>query len=92
MRLSEDKIKERFAAERERLQKTLENDRKAAEDYAKDFDRMQKFQAEQLAKMMAEAEKRREAMMNMLNEREQAMLARFKQEQEQSQEPAPAAE
>jgi hypothetical protein len=76
---TEEAIKQRFSQQRAHLEETLERDRKAAEQYAKDFDRMQKFQAEQLAKIMASAEQRREAMLQRLNEHEQSMLERFRQ-------------
>jgi hypothetical protein len=75
---TEEAIKQRFAQQRARLGETLERDRKAAEQYAKDFDRMQKYQAGRLADLMARAEKRREAVMQRLDEHEQSMLERFR--------------
>ena len=87
--VTEDAIKQRFADQRARLTEEIERDRKAAEEYAKDFARMQKFRAEQLAEMMGRAEKRREAMLQRLDEREQAVLERFRQRQQpESQPPA----
>jgi hypothetical protein len=75
---TEEAIKQRFSQQRARLEETLERDRKAAEQYAKDFARMQKFQAGRLAQLMAQAEKRREAVIQRLNEHEQSMLERFR--------------
>ena len=80
--VTEEAIKKRFAEQRAHLTEELERDRKAAEEYAKDFARMQKYRAEQLAEMMARAEKRREAVVQRLNEREQAILERFRQRQQ----------
>ena len=80
--VTEDAIKQRFAEQRAHLTEELDRDRKAAEEYAKDFARMQKYRAEQLAEMMARAEQRREAMLQRLDEHEQAILQRFRQRQQ----------
>ena len=77
--LTEVKIKQRFANQRETLQKAIAQDRKRAEQYARDFARYQKYQAEQLANIMAAAEKQRELMLKRLDQREQRVLENFRQ-------------
>ncbi len=77
--LTIEKIKQRFTEKREKLKKMIEQDRKRAEQYARDFDRYQKYQALQLAKIMAQAEQQRERMLDRLAEREQQVLKSFKQ-------------
>lgn len=80
--MSEAKIKQRFAEQRELLQKAIEQDRKRAEKYARDFDRYQKYQAKQLARIMADAERQRELMLKHLDQREQRVLENFRQQQQ----------
>jgi hypothetical protein len=77
--LTEEKIKQRFAAQRELLQKAIEQDRQRAEKYARDFDRYQKYQADQLASIMSAAEKQRDLMLKRLELREQRVLENFRQ-------------
>ena len=79
--LTEEKIRQRFARQKANLQESLERDRKAAEKYASDFARMQKYQADRLAEIMADAEKRREMMLQRLEQREQELLEQFRQQQ-----------
>ncbi|MBT3203608.1 MAG: hypothetical protein HOM14_01730 [Gammaproteobacteria bacterium] len=76
--MTEDKIKARFAKRKAQVEKTVAHDRKHAEKYAKDFARFQKHQADQLAKIMARAEKQREAMLNRIDKREQRVLENFR--------------
>ncbi len=78
-KLTDQKIKQRFANQRDLLQKAIEQDRKRAEQYARDFARYQKYQAEQLASMMSAAEKQRELMLKRLDQREQRVLENFRQ-------------
>lgn len=85
--LTEELIKQRFAKQKETLQKAIDRDRKQAEQYARDFARYQKFQAEQLAKMMEQAEKHREQLIKRLEQREQHMLETFRQRSDKSAEP-----
>jgi len=89
--MTEDKIKQRFAKRLADLNESLDRDRKQAEKYAKDFARLQKFQADRLAEIMAQAEKRREAMVERLKQREQQVLEQFRQQQQPAAEKAPAA-
>ncbi len=77
--LTEAKIRQRFAEQREILQKAIEQDRKRAEKYARDFARYQKYQAQQLADIMAQAEKHRDQMLKRLDQREQQVLENFRQ-------------
>ncbi len=75
--MTAEKIKKHFAKHKARIEETIARDRKQAEKYAKDFSRYQKHQADQLAKIMAKAEKQREAMLNRLGKREQRALENF---------------
>jgi len=79
--MTEAKIKQRFAEQREVLQTAIERDRKRAEKYARDFDRYQKYQAQQLARIMADAERQRESMLKHIDQREQRVLENFRQHQ-----------
>jgi hypothetical protein len=88
--MTEEKIKQRFEKHKAALQESLDRDRKAAEKYAQDFARFQKYQADRLAEIMADAEKRREAMMQRLEQQEQRVLEDFRSQQQA--EPAPAPE
>lgn len=77
--VTEDKIRQRFAKQKARVEKIIAQDRKRAEKYAKDFARFQKHQADQLAKIMAKAEQQREIMFNNISKREQQVLETFRQ-------------
>ncbi len=77
--LTEAKIRQRFAEQREILQKAIEQDRKRAQKYARDFARYQKYQAQQLADIMAQAEQHRQQMLKRLDQREQRVLQNFRQ-------------
>ncbi len=79
--LTEEKIKERFAKRKAKMTEILNRDRKAAEKYAQDYARLQKHQADSLADIMAKAEKRREAILQRIDQMEQKVLERFKQNQ-----------
>ena len=79
--MTEEKIKQRFAKQLADLEERLERDRKAAEKYAKDFARLQKFRADRLAEIMADAEERRQGMVKRLKEQEQNILQRFREHQ-----------
>lgn len=79
--MTEEKIKQRFARQKADLQASIERDRKAAEKYASDFARLQKYQADRLAEMMARAEERREQMMQRLQQREDQVLQQFREQQ-----------
>jgi len=76
--MTEEKISKHFSRLKSRMEKTVAQDRKAAEKYAKDFARFQKHQADQLAKIMANAEKQREAMIKRVAEREKLVLEKFR--------------
>jgi hypothetical protein len=88
--LTEEIIKQRFAKRKAALEENLDRDRKAAEKYAQDFARYQKYQADRLAEIMAEAEKRREAMLQRLEQHEQQMLEDFRSQQQQPDATTPA--
>lgn len=79
--MTEEKIKQRFAKQKADLEANLERDRKAAERYAKDFARLQKFQADRLAEIMAKAEERRVEMLQRLEQQEKQVLEQFRQQQ-----------
>lgn len=79
--MTEEKIKARFAKRKAALNEVMDRDRKAAEKYAQDFARLQKYQADRLAEIMSKAEKQREARLKRLDEQEQKMLERFRQSQ-----------
>ncbi len=79
--MTEEKIKQRFAKQKEELQASLDRDRKAAEKYASDFARLQKYQADRLAEMMARAEDRRAQMLQRLEEQEKRVLEQFREQQ-----------
>lgn len=76
--MTEEKIKQRFAKRKSVMNKVLEKDRKAAEKYAQEFSRFQKHQSDSLAQLMARAEKRREQMLQRLDEQEQQVLENFR--------------
>jgi hypothetical protein len=84
-----EQIKERFAKRRAAMEKSMDRDRKAAEKYAKDFARLQKYRADRLAEIMAQAEQRRQEVLKRLDEQEQAVLQRF-QDDQQGNKPAEA--
>lgn len=76
--MTEEKIKQHFAKRIARINETISLDRKRAEKYAKDFARFQKHQADQLAKIMAKAEKQRERLLSRINKQEQKALENFR--------------
>lgn len=78
--MTEEKIKQRFAQRRGRMEQTIAHDRKEAEKYARDFARYQKFQADKLAEIMARAEKQRETMLNRIDIQETQALEKFNQQ------------
>ncbi len=80
--MTEQRIQQQFAAQREQLKDMIERDRDAATRYAQDFAKYQKQQADALKDLMARAEKRREAMLQHLDTREQQVLERFRQYQQ----------
>lgn len=86
--MTEEKIKDRFAKQKVELQASLERDRKAAAKYASDFARLQKFQADRLAEIMAKAEERRESMLQRLEEQEKRALEQFREQQKPLEKPA----
>ena len=77
--VTEEQIKQRFSARKEKLKKMLDQDRKAAVEYAQDFSRYQKQQSDNLVKLMARAEKRRTAIFKRLEEQEKRVLEQFRQ-------------
>ncbi len=79
--MTEEKIKQRFAKQKEDLQANLDRDRKAAEKYAADFARFQKYQADRLTEIMARAEERRGQMLQRLEEQEKRVLLQFREQQ-----------
>ncbi len=80
--ITEEMIKKRFAKQKARVEKAVAFDRKQAEKYAKDFARYQKYQADQLAKIMAKAEKQRQKMIDRVDEQEKRALENFKKRTE----------
>jgi hypothetical protein len=80
--ITAEQIKERFAKRRAAMEKSMDRDRKAAEKYAKDFARLQKYRADRLAEIMAQAEERRQEVLKRLDEQEQAVLQRFNDDQQ----------
>ncbi len=76
--MTEEKIKERFAAQKARITESIERDREAAKKYAEDFARMQKHQADRLAELMDKAEKRRGEILTRIDEQEQRALIYFR--------------
>lgn len=76
--VTEETIKQRFAEQKEILQKQLDKDRAAADEYAKNFAEYQKLRADQLAQIMKRAEISRQAVMIQLEEAEKNALAKFK--------------
>lgn len=83
-KMTEEKIRQHFAKRKEQMTESMERDRKDAENYARDFARMQKFQSDRLAKIMANAEKQREEMLKRLDAQEKHMLENFNKQQEAS--------
>jgi hypothetical protein len=83
--MTEARIQQQFAAQREQLLDMIERDRDAATRYAQDFAKYQKQQADALKDLMSRAEKRREAMLQHLDKREQQVLERFRQYQQAKQ-------
>lgn len=77
--MTEEKIKERFAQRRAAVSEAMDEDRKAAEQYAEDFERLQKYRADQLTRMMDKAEERRQAMLKRIDDMEQKALERFRE-------------
>jgi len=87
--MTEERIRQRYAKIKENIQKSNEQDRKEAEKYAQDFSKYQKYQAEQLRKIMAQAEQQRSNMLTKIAQQEQRALERFRQQQKpQTIEPA----
>lgn len=82
--MTQESIKKHFAKRKAMMTESVERDRKDAEKYAQDFARMQKFQADRLAKMMANAEKQREAMLKRIDAQEKHMLEKFNKQQNTS--------
>lgn len=76
--MTEEKIKARFTQRKAHMTAALERDRKSAEQYARNFARMQKHQADKLADIMANAEKRREKILKSINEQQQRVLENFR--------------
>lgn len=79
--MTADKIKEMFAKRREKMSEMLEMDRNAAQKYAEDFARLQKYEADYLDKIMERAEKRRQQMLERLDTSEKVALERFEERQ-----------
>jgi uncharacterized membrane-anchored protein YhcB (DUF1043 family) len=88
--MTEAKIKERFAKRKAAMTEMMERDRKAAEKYAQDYARLQKHQADTLAEIMANAEKRREDMLKRIDDMEKKVLQRFQESKAAEQKPAAA--
>ena len=87
--MTEERILKRYAQLKQAMQKNNEQDRKEAEKYAQDFAKYQKYQAEQLHKIMAQAEQQRNNMLTKIAQQEQRALERFRQQQKpKSVEPA----
>jgi len=82
--LTEEQIRQRFEERKKFITEMMERDRKAAEKYAQDFARYQKYQSEQLAEIMKRAEARRKAVLERLDRELEQALQRFK-ERKQSQ-------
>ena len=78
--MTEEKIRQRYAKIKENILKSNEQDRKEAEKYARDFAKYQKYQAEQLRKIMAQAEQQRSNMLTKIAQQEQRALERFRQQ------------
>jgi len=83
--MTEKKINERFAIQKANLQKIIDNDKKAAAKYAEDFAKYQKSQADQLKKMMTDADKQRAKTMENLELQHQMALQHLKKMQEHRQ-------
>ena len=79
--MTEEKIRQRYAKIKENILKSNEQDRKEAEKYARDFAKYQKYQAEQLHNIMAQAEQHRSNMLTKIAQQEQRELERFRQQQ-----------
>lgn len=79
--LTEQKIKQQFAQRKAKLSEALDKDRQAADQYAKDFARYQKHQANSLIQLMAKAEKQRVKVLEDLDAQEQRVLQQFQQRQ-----------
>ncbi len=80
--LTEEQIRKRFEERKQFISEMMERDRKAAEQYAKDFARYQKYQSEQLAEIMKRAEAHRQAVLERIDRELEQALKRFKAQQE----------
>ena len=87
-----EKIKSRFAKRKSLLSESMDRDRKSAEKYARDFAKYQKHQAETLAEIMSQAEKRRQQMLQQLELDEQHALSQFEQFQQHAENTPPVEE
>jgi predicted acylesterase/phospholipase RssA len=88
--LTEEQIRQRFEERKQFITEMMERDRKAAERYAQDFARYQKYQSEQLAEIMKRAEAHRKAVLERLDRELEQALKRFEEirrEQEQNSSP-----
>ncbi len=83
--LTEEQIRKRFEQRKKYIREMMERDRKAAEKYAQDFARYQKYQAEQLAEMMKRAEEHRKAVLERIDREMEQALKQFQQRQKDTQ-------
>ena len=81
--LTEEQIRKRFEERKKFIQNMMERDRKAAEQYARDFARYQKYQSEQLAEIMKRAEQHRKAVLERIDREMEQALKRFQQRQKE---------
>ena len=89
--MSEKTIQEFYAKRRADLQERIEEDREAANEYAMEFEKLQKHESESLKRMMERAEQRYQAMLQRLDEKEKRALERFKQLNTPAEKPAETA-
>ncbi len=80
--LTEEQIRQRFEERKKFITEMMERDRKAAEKYAQDFARYQKYQSEQLAEIMKRAEAHRKAVLERLDRELEQALQRFRERQQ----------
>ncbi len=72
-----EKIKQQFSLHRKNLLKAIEEDKKAADKYARDFARYQEHQAKLLKTILDNASKQRLLAIQRLNQREEQAMAHF---------------
>jgi len=82
--MTAEKITQQFSLHRKNLHKAIEEDKKAADKYARDFARYQQHQAKLLKTILDNASKQRLLAIQRLNQREEQAMAHFIKNQQET--------